>query len=334
VRLLSICFAFSLVTSCSAFAQQGPDPRTAPKATVIRAETIYLQGDTGSDKLGTIEPGREMAILKRSGHWLNVYANIDTGPAQTEDQPVFGGEPDGARPDQPISGWIEDMDVVEGTTLNGQSILFGVGVSDELAASAVHPVEGAALEAMRMYRMAVELFPKETRTAEAMWRAADIRWQLQKEDASTLPSAHEKENYLREQPNESEMRMIEKLYPGSQWAGFAAFDMVDNKLCGDWQGSEQCPEKEAGYYQQFADQYPDSPRAPHALYEAAWRLACAGDMWAQDNNQGRSTDDRNHAVVIAQHLAQKYPGTDYAAQAQALEYKVDHGVPIYGSDRK
>jgi hypothetical protein len=334
VRFVSLCFLFLLSGLSVAQAQKAqnePDPRTSPKATVIRAETIYLQGDTGSDKLGAVEPGREMAILNRSGHWLNIYANIDTDPVTTEDQPVFGGT---SHADQPISGWIEDKYVVETTTQNGQAILFGEGESNEQAASAVPSVAGAALEAMRMYRMAVVLFPKGERTAEAMWRAADVRWQLQKEDAASLPSAHEKESFLREQPDETEMRRIEKLYPGTQWAGFAAFDLIDNKLCGDWQGSEQCPEKEAGYYQGFADEYPDSPRAPHALYEAAWRLACAGDMWAEDNNTGKSTDDRNHSVVVAQHLAQKYPSTDYAARAQALVYKVDHAVPIYGSDRK
>jgi hypothetical protein len=329
VRLLPVCFALSFVMS--AVAQQGPDPRTSPKATVIRAETIYLQGDTGSDKLGTVEPGREMAILNRSGHWLNIYANIDSDQLATEDQPEFGTP---NRADQPISGWIQDKYVVETATPDGQSILFGEAISNEAAASAVHPVVGAGLEAMRMYRMAVVLFPKGTRTAEAMWRAADVRWQLQKEDAASLPSAHEKESFLREQPDETEMHRIEKLYPGTQWASFAAYDLIDNKLCGDWQGSEECPEKEAGYYQGFADQYPDSPRAPHALYEAAWRLACAGDMWEEDKNQARSTDDRNHAVVVAQHLAQKYPNTGYAARAQALVYKVDHAVPIYGSDRK
>ncbi len=329
MRLFPVCFA--LLLALPAVAQQGPDPRTSPKATVIRPETIYLQGDTGSDKLGTAAPGRELAILSRNGHWLNIYANIDRDQLATEDQPEFGTS---SVADQPISGWIEDKYVVETTTPDGQAILFGEGVSNEQAAGAVPSVAGAALEAMRMYRMAVVLFPKGARTAEAMWRAADVRWQLQKQDAASLPSAHEKEAFLREQADETEMHRIEKLYPGTQWAGFAAFDLIDNKLCGDWQGSEQCPEKEAGYYQGFADQYPDSPRAPHALYEAAWRLACAGDMWAQDNNQGRSTDDRNHSVVVAQHLVQKYPGTDDAARAQDLIYKVDHAVPIYGSDRK
>lgn len=335
MRPLSLCM-FLLCTLPLARAQQqrGPDPRTSPKATVIRPETIYIQGDTGSDKLGTVSPGREMAILNRSGHWLNVYANTDIEKVRQSDQPVFGNAPDGARDDQPISGWIQDTDVVDSTTPNGQAILFGEGISDEQVASSAHPAPGAAEEARRLYRMAAELFPKGPRTAEAMWRSADILWQIQKEDAATLPSAHEKENYLREQPDESEMRMIQKLYPGSQWASFAAWDLIDNQLCGDWQGSEQCPEKEAIYFNQFAGRYPDSPRAPHALYESAWRLACAGDMWAEDNNQKRSTDDRNQSVDTAQHLLQKYPDTDYAARAAALIYKVDHAVPIYGSDRK
>ncbi len=302
----------------------------APNATAIRASSLYIQADTATDKLGTIEPGRELAILERSGHWLRVYANIDTETVRTEDQPTFGAE--SAEP--PISGWVQDDAIVAADAPDAQQILFGEAISYEDAATQPHPLAGAAQNARRLYRMAAELFPKGERTAEAMWRSADIRWQLQKQDAATLPSAHEKESYLRQQPDEGELHLILKLYPGSKWASFAAYDLLDNKLCGDWAGSERCPEEEARSYAGFADHYPESPRATGALFEAAWRLACAGDMWQADGHTDRATADRKDAVATARHLAERYAATDDAARAMGLVYKVEHGIPLYGSDRK
>ena len=310
--------------------QRQADPRTAPRATVIRPTTLYIQGDAGSDKIGTVTPGREMSILEHSGHWLRVYANTDEETVRQGDQPVFGGK----EAAQPISGWMEDGNAIATDTPEGAAILFGEAISWEQAASGPHPPADAALAARRLYRMDAELFPADPRAAEAAWRSADIRWQLQKEDAATLPSAHEKESYLRQQPDEGEMKRIEKQYAGTKWAGYAAYALIDNKLCGDWQGSEQCPEKEAALYMKFAEGYPDSPRAPQALYLAAWRLACAGDMWAADNNDRRAGDDRKHASEIAGQLLGKYSSTDYAARGAGLSYKVQHGIAVYGSDRE
>ena len=305
-----------------------------PRGTVIRPTPIYIDGSTKSEKLSTLAPGRELAIMTdpgdHSAHWLRVYANIDDETGRTQDQPLI---PEHA-PEQPISGWIEDKNVVSSDTPDGAAILFGEAIAAEQAASGPHPPPTAAAEARGLYRMAAVLYPNDPRVPEAMWRSADIRWQLEKEDAATLPSAHEKENYLRQHPDESEMKRIEKQFPGTKWASFAAYDLIDNKLCGDWQGSEDCPEKEATYYGGFAEQFPDSPRAPEALYETAWRLACAGDMWTSDSNDKRATEDRNRSVDTARHLAAKYPGTDWAARADALVFKVDHGVPVYGSDRE
>ena len=311
-------------------APQQADPRTSPKATVIRPTALYIQGDEHSDKLATVTPGREMAITEHSGHWLRVYANTDVETVRAEDQPVFSD----TAAAQPISGWVQDQNVIAADTPQGELVLFGEAISAEQAAAAAHPPPGAAQEARGLYRMDAELFPQSPHTAEALWRSADIRWQLQKQDASTLPSAHEKENYLRQLPDESEMKRIEKFYPGSKWASYAAYDQIDNKLCGDWQGAEKCPEQEAVYYAQFADKFPDSPRAPQALYEAAWRLACAGDMWTADNDEKRATGDRNHSVDTAQHLLTKYATTDYAARGAGLVYKVQHAIPVYGSDRQ
>ena len=296
----------------------------------MREANLYVQADESSDRVSIITPGREMVIVERSGKWLRVFANIDAPESREADLPVL----DQGQEVVPISGWMLDKGVIEVNTPHGDQILFGEAVSAEDAASVSHPPPRAAQDARLLYKRVSELFPQSPLAGEAMWRAADIRWQIQKADAATLPSAHEKENYLREQMDEDEMRKIEKYFPHTKWSDFAAYDVIDNKLCGDWQGSEKCPEKEAEIYVKYADDYPDSLRAPEALYKAAWRMAAAGDMWTADNNDGRAKEDRGHATDLAGRLQAKYPQSEYAARAADLVYKMGAGIPVYGSDRE
>ena len=326
-----------LILLCSAVAAQGQGrmpqiqvPKNGPRATLVREANLYVQADESADRVSIIAPGREMVIVERSGKWLRVFANVDAPESRQSDAPTLEQDQEVV----PLSGWMVDKGVIDVNTPHGDQILFGEAVSEEDAASESHPPPGAAQAARLLYRRVVEMFPKSTLTPDAMWRAADIRWQIQKADAATLPSAHEKENYLRQQMDENEMKNIEKYFPHTKWAYFAAFALIDNKLCGDWQGSEKCPEKEAEYYVKYADDYGDSPRAAQALYNAAWRLAAAGDMWAADGNDGHAKEDRGHATDLAGRLEAKYTESVYAARAADLVYKMQSGIPVYGSDRE
>ena len=334
---MRIRFSFLTFLAVSALAAQGqvrmPQeqvPKNGPRATLVREANLYVQADESSDRVSVITPGREMVIVERSGKWLRVFANVDAPESRQSDMPELEQDQEVV----PLSGWMVDKGVIDVNTAHGDQILFGEAVSEEDAASQNHPPPGAAQAARLLYKRVVEMFPKSPLTPDAMWRAADIRWQLQKVDAATLPSAHEKENYLREQMDENEMHNVEKYFPHTKWADYAAFDLIDNKLCGDWQGSEKCPEKEAEYYVKYADDYGDSPRAPEALYKAAWRLAAAGDMWTADGNGDHAKEDRGHATDLAGRLEQKYPDSEYAARAADLVYKMQAGIPVYGSDRE
>src|SRR5207244_10848901 len=100
----------------------------------------------------------------------------------------------------------------------------------------------AAQEAIRLYYAVAHTFPKSPLAAEAMYRSADIRWQIEKTDVSVRPSAREREAFLREGMDEKYMKEVMKKFPGTKWAELAAFHLIDNKLCGDWQGSSKCPE--------------------------------------------------------------------------------------------
>src|SRR5207247_820478 len=100
-----------------------------------------------------------------------------------------------------------------------------------------------------------ELFLRTPMAGEALYRAADIRWQMERSDVMTRPSARERDAYLRGAIDEEWMKLVIKKFPGSKWADLAAFHLIDNKLCGDWQGASKCPEKEADTYEKYVNDH-------------------------------------------------------------------------------
>jgi len=302
---------------------------TAPSgdmATVIVVSDVYVGADTASNRIGQMTPGRELLVLEHNGKWVRVFANTDSLADKDSDAPLL------SRDEQtpPVSGWMQDKGLITTKTPKGAEILFGEAAQAERDASELHGTPRAAQDARLLYTRVALMFPQSPLAPEAFWRSADIKWQIDKADISTLPSAHEKENYLRPTINEDLMHKVEKMYPNSKWSDLAAWDMLDNKICGDWQGSAKCPEKEAAIYEKYADQRPDSTRAPQALYEAAYRMAAAGDIYAGSEDPKRADMARSHAIAIANKLMTKYPQTEYADRAAGLVYKVEQSIPVYG----
>ena len=68
----------------------------------------------------------------------------------------------------------------------------------------------AAQSAHLLYRRLAEMFPNSPLAPEAAWRAADILWQIQKSRFRALPSAKERDPYLREQMDEDELKKVVK----------------------------------------------------------------------------------------------------------------------------
>ena len=334
MRTLACITGSVLLAATAAWAQKPLPPVKMPRngtlATIVRDAELYSNADENSDHISDIQPGRELVVVERSGKWLRVFANTDTPDTRESDRPEFGGENEA----QPISGWILDKGLVDLNTPRGDQILFGAADQAEQEAAVPNPPPNMAQEARLLYRRVVVMYPQSPFTPEAMYRAADIRWQIQKADAASLPSAHEKANYLREQMDEDEMRAVIKYFTRTRWADLAAFDLLDNKLCGDWQGSEKCPEQEAGYYLKYVDEHPDSPKAAEALYDAAWREAAAGDMWQADGDGKRATEDRNAANGIVGRMEQKFSDSAFTARAASMMYKVQQGIAVYGSSRE
>ncbi len=306
-------------------------PLAGPRATALRVTWLYVSPDQGAQKVDRVQPGREMVVAEKSGPWIRVYANTDIQEVSQTDAPLIASASDTP---PPVSGWMQARGVVIETTPNGDQILMGEAANEEALASDPRGPAHAAQTARLLYRRLVEMFPNSPLAAEAAWRAADILWQMQKADAASRPSAHEREAYMREELDEDEMKKILKFYPRTRQAALAAYEMIDNKLCGDWQGQEKCPEKEAELYEKYASEYPDGPRTAQALYEATYRQAALVDMFGADNSDKKADEAKGHAHELAGRLKDKFPQSDYATRAAAIVFKLDQGIPVYGIDRQ
>ncbi|HEY3707617.1 MAG TPA: hypothetical protein VGL22_21325 [Terracidiphilus sp.] len=305
-------------------------PIAGPRAVALRSTPLYVSPDRGAQKVDRVAPGREMVIAERSGTWLRVFANTDVQEIHnSEDEPWVGT--DDTTP--PISGWLEARGIVDENTPNGDQILMGEAANEESEASDPRGPANAAQTAHLLYRRVVEIFQNSPLAAEAAWRAADIQWQIKKADVQSRPSAKERDAYLRSQIDEEEMKRVIKFFPHTRQADMAAFAMLDNKLCGDWQGQEKCPEKETELYEKYASEHPDGPRTALALYNSVYRQCVLVDMFHADQNDKKADAAKAHAHELVARLHDKFPQSDYSPRAAALVFKIDQGVPVYGIDQ-
>jgi len=333
-RALRMSFLCLVLCALPLAAQKKKDnlqkPMAGPRATALRVTWLYVSANLESQKVGRVQIGREMVVAEKSGEWLRVYANTDIEEERSNDAPIF----DTNDTPPPISGWMQAKGVVIENTPNGDQILMGAAAEQEALASDPRGPVNAARTAHLLYRRLVEMFPNSSLDAEAAWRAADILWQIQKADSATRPSAKEKEPYMREQMDEDGMKKVIKFYPGTKQAEFAAYELLDNKLCGDWQGQVKCPEKEAEIYEKYAAEHPDGARTAQALYQAVYRESVLTDMYAADTNDKKSEAAHNRARELAARLREKFPQSDYTARASMLVFKLDQGIVVYGSDKE
>src|SRR5271157_5774578 len=311
---LTLALACALPALADKKQPQLEKPLAGPRATALRVTWLYIAPDTASQKVDRVQIGRELVVAEHSGPWLRVYANTDIQEERKRDAPLIGH--DEITP--PISGWIEAKGIVIETTPGGDLILMGEAANQESLASDPRGPVNAAESARLLYRRLVEMFPKSPLVP----------------DASSRASAREREPYLRDQMDEDELKKVIKLYPHTRPADLAAFTLVENKLCGDWQGSPKCPEKESEAYEKYAAEVPDGPRTAQALYQAVYRQAVLTDMYAADGSDSKSNAAHAHAKELAARLKEKFPQSDFTARAAALVFKLDEGVPVYGIDRE
>ena len=285
---------------------------------IIREAVIYVAPDASSAKLSNVTRGREVAVVERSGNWANVVATVEVDPDQETDRNV--------------TGWVVDKGIISASTPDGDKIIFGEAVDSEAEASRRGGRKGSAQDAMRLYGRLAEYFPNSPLAAESAYRSADIRWQIEAIDASTRPSAKQSDPSLKYQIDEQYMKKVIKKYPGTKWADLAAYRLLDNKTCGDWAAEAKCPELEANLYGKYADDHPQSPKAPEALYKAAWRYSALIVIYKANNDGKKAADSQARATATAKRVMTQFPdNTDWSTRAERLLYMLQNDIPTLGN---
>ena len=278
---------------------------------MVREAPMYVQPDTRSARLDTIQRGREVAIMDHSRNMLKIFASMGKG--------------------REITGWIVDKGLVRDEQPDADRIIFGEAADSEAEASKRGGRKGADQDAFRLYYLLYDHLPKSPLAGEALWRAADIQWQLERADVMSRRSSKEEDPDLRPQIETELMDEVRKKFSGTKWAALASYAKLDNKICREWRASSKCPEKETDLYLDYVKEHPDSPKAPEALYEAAWRQAALIDIYRAENDAKKSEQAKNRAIEILQRIQASYAQQgDWANRALALQYKVQQGIPTYG----
>jgi hypothetical protein len=316
--ILHFLFVAALLFSTSSASAQ------AVRGTLVHEETIRVSPSGDAAKLGQANRGHELVIIDASRDWTHVEAIIrEPRKDSDEDDPESEGKT--------ITGWVLNKALVGTSTPNGDKIIFGEAANSEDEASRRRGRRDAAQDAMRLYYRVYDLFPTSPLAAESLYRAADIRWQMDRSDVMTRPSAREREAYMRGQIDEEWMKLVIKKFSGTKWADQAAFHLLENKLCGDWQGASKCPEKEADMYEKYAKEHEQSPSAPEALYDAAWRQSALIEIYKTEANLKKSEEAKNRSLALAQKIVGQYAQSDWSTRAQTLMFYVQQGVPTWGN---
>ena len=296
----------------------------ALRGTIVHEETIRVAPSGDAARVGDVKRGNELIIIATSRDWVQVEAILR---APSNEEGATEDEAEG----KAITGWVPNRSLVRSTTQDGDRIIFGEAADSEDQASRRRGRRDAAQDAMRLYYRVYDLMPASPLAAEALYRAADIRWQIERSDVMTRPSARERDAYMRGQMKEEWMKLAIKKYPGTKWADLAAFRLLENKLCGDWEGLSKCPEKEAEIYENYVKDHPQSPAAAEALYNAAWRRAALIEIYKIEPNQKKSAEAKDRALSLAQKVVSQYGQSDWAYRAQRLSFYIQQGIATYGN---
>src|SRR3954466_11725410 len=278
---------------------------------LIRPTPIYIAPDTTSQRLTLAQRGIEAALLERNQKFLHVTLLLDEG-AQ-------------------ITGWMLDKGAIFPSAPNGDRVLFGEAVDSENEASHRGGRKDAAHEAYRLYRHIEEYFSSSPLAGEALYRAADIRWQMESADVWSRRSTKELAPNLRSTVDQDEMKQVIKKFPRTKWADLAEYHFVENKLCGDWLGKPDCPEKETNIYEEYVKNHPNSPKVQEALLKAASRQAALIQIYATEEQPGRIPAAKQRAATLAKRAFDAKPDTDDAQRAQRLLYMIEHDIATYGN---
>jgi len=295
------------------------------QGTLINEVEMYVSPDPASQKLATVTRGRDVILVmersKMGGReWAHVLVVTEV---DIERQSA-----------RQISGWVPSSAVMTTATPNADQIIFGEAVDSENQSQQRGGRRHADEDAMRLYYRIYEYWPNSPLAGEALWRSSDIRWQREKFDSRLRPSSREVDASMREGMDEEFMKLVEKKFPHTKWADLAAYNLIDNKVCGSWKGEIKCPEKESEMYEKYAREHPQSPKAAEALYNAACRHAAMADMYKANKENDKSEKAKRKSMELAQEIATRFADGDWGPQARELLYALQQGIPTYDVENR
>jgi hypothetical protein len=301
------------------------------QGTIIDEVQMYVSPDLTAQKLARATRGRDVPLVMErtmigDQSWAHVLIIVDVDRDRETNRQ--------------ITGWVPSKVVISTSTPNGDQIIFGEAIDSENQAELRGGRKHAAEDAMRLYYRIYDYWPNSPLAGEALWRAADVRWQLEKANVSMRPSSREMSPDLRNPLDDENMKLVMKKFPHTKWSDLAAYDLIDNKLCGSWKGETHCPEKESELYEKYAREHPQSPKVAEALFNAAWRQGALIQLYGAGHDKERDKA-RKKAMELAQEAAAKSPAgdpklSDWKPRAMELMYSLQQGIPTYDAqtDRK
>ncbi len=279
-----------------------PTPLSPARAVAVMPLTLHISPDVTSASVGQVQPGQEVAILR-----------LAHGYAQ-----VFAGR----------SGWMLNRGLVLLNNPQAAEILFGAADDLEQRAEQFSGERRAAKGAARLYYQVYDEFPHSFRAAEALYRAAEITWQLDTAGGMTPSSGFS--DYDR--PSNRLLRKVVSKFPKTQWAARAEYLHLREKLtCSDWAVKPSCIGKEIGKMRSYWHHYPKSPLAAEVAYGIVYREAAAVAIYNHSGphrNPGKARDYRRNAYNSIADLQRRWPRSTWAARAALLYYDLQQGIPV------
>ena len=103
---------------------------------------------------------------------------------------------------------------------------------------------------------------------------------------------------------------------------------------GNQRVTSQNPEATYASLEKYARDHPQSPKAPEALYKAAWRQAALVEIYKTEGEADRSAHAKSKALDLAARIPAQFPQSDWATRALTLTYMLQQNIPTYGSGRE
>lgn len=278
-----------------------PTPLHPVKAVAVHQEKLHIGPDAMSATVGTVQPGQEVAILQ-----------LAHGYAQ-----VFAGR----------TGWTLNRGIVLLTDPQAAEILYGAAADLQQQAEQYSGQETAAKNAARLYYQVYEEFPQSYRAGEALYRAAQIQWQL---DMADLPATGNNADY--QLPSTKLLHEVVSKFPKTQWAARAEYLRVREQMsCSDWEGQPKCLGKEIGRLRKYWKKYPDGPLAAEAAYGILYREAAGVNIYSHPGphqDLGKAKDYERKAFNAIADLQRRWPRSDWAARAALVGYDLREHIPV------